>query len=270
MTTKTTRIWDSIDAMAGSAAVLAEWRLLVGDDFDYFQQFLYSNDQRALDYPCTHSRRCGCRHEIIPHPSGKLTAACRCTPAECKSIPLKQADTLLHHVGVWSIAEATRLAFGLERICKRFNPLQRETDVHDVGLIGLKKHSVHLVCGRGHDELLSEIDHLLQYPGGFFLLVTPTAKHHSNSTAGLGEREPSGGHHRDQGGRGQDRKPAGDSDPAESGGVAQTALAGGRAGLLLHEHGRSIQGHDASREPSAAGGVGESERHQRGSIKAGR
>ena len=114
MTTKATPIWNSIDAMAGSAAVLAEWRLLAGQDFPPFSEFLTSTEKRALDYPCTHTQRCGCRHEVITHANGKLAAACRCEPMECKSIPLKAPDVLLYQIWMGGIVDEVRLAFGLE------------------------------------------------------------------------------------------------------------------------------------------------------------
>jgi hypothetical protein len=176
---KPTRIWESIDNMAGAAAVLAEWRMLTGDDYENFRAFLYPDEKPALDYPCIHPQPCRCRHEIIHHADGKLSAACCCEPPECKSLTLKKSDILLYSVSIFQVAEATRLAFGLERGYERFNPFWRETETLRFGEIGIKKHSAFLICGQQHDELLHEIDRLLGIHGDFFLIFTPTSNNHS-------------------------------------------------------------------------------------------
>lgn len=166
--------------MAGSAAVLAEWRQLAGNDFENFQSFLYTNDKKALDYPCTQPRPCGCRHEIVRHANGRLAAACQCTPPECRSIPLKQADLLLYEISFRDIANAARRAFGLEQSYQGVDPFIREIDIFDAGEIGLKKYPVKFLCCHHHDIMLSVIDSLLHHPGGSFLLITPTAQRHSD------------------------------------------------------------------------------------------
>jgi hypothetical protein len=70
-------LWRSLEALTPAAAVLAEWGLLTGSEFDQAGAFLRPANRLALSYPCTGQPRCACRHEVVDLDDGRIIAPWR-------------------------------------------------------------------------------------------------------------------------------------------------------------------------------------------------
>src|ERR1035441_7659249 len=105
MKTNPVKVWKSLEALATPSAVLAEWREVLGGDFEWSFDFLRAGGGLALDSPCTNRPRCGCRHEVVPL---SMVAACRCEPRDCESIPLEPKDVLVYAFDTGKLCAAIR------------------------------------------------------------------------------------------------------------------------------------------------------------------
>lgn len=194
MKNSNTGVWNSLEENSATAATLAEWQDALGSDFANFTAFLQGIDRKTLDYPCTNRPACGCRHEVVALGTGRIVAACRCEPRECDSIELQTQDILLYKINMRKVAGAVHNAFDfdLRLVLKRYDPLETPSDCYYVGSFGAEMFKANLVCGRDEHALLAEIDELRHRPGRPFLLITPTARHHSEVVRAKLKRNHSG------------------------------------------------------------------------------
>src|SRR5687767_7836193 len=92
--------------------VPAAWRMRLGDDYDtVYRAFLRTMPGRSTAYPCP--RECGCGHEIIRHPTGRIVAVCRCEEWNCDDIPLTDEETMILGLNRARLSSVIARAFGL-------------------------------------------------------------------------------------------------------------------------------------------------------------
>ena len=70
-------LWRALESLAGGA-VMAEWALELGDEFECSRHWLRPNGSTAKDHPCTNRFPCECRHRVEPSRPGVWMAVCDC------------------------------------------------------------------------------------------------------------------------------------------------------------------------------------------------
>ncbi|HOC55385.1 MAG TPA: hypothetical protein PKI20_07180 [Verrucomicrobiota bacterium] len=189
MKTKRVKVWKSLESLATPSAVLAEWREILGGDFEWFQAFLRAGDATALEYPCTNKPRCGCRHEVVPL---SMVAACRCEDRGCESIPLEPKDVLAHVLDTVKFCAAIRseLKFGA--------PAEGEGTVVDgmlgtwwVGTYGAVRSAVFLMIRLTEADFVAELERVAGIWGEPFVVLAPTARHQTAGVRGILRRQRS-------------------------------------------------------------------------------
>lgn len=105
------RLWRSLEFLPGLAAVEAEWKALLDDDYTLVRKaFLVDSGKFASSYPCPHE--CGCTHQVVRYSDGSIVAVCRCEPSSCDDIHLRAEDTAIFQFDMSKFGRAIRKALG--------------------------------------------------------------------------------------------------------------------------------------------------------------
>lgn len=107
------RFWAALESVPGLCAVTAEWRSLLGEEYQAAARLLRPTGRSAEAYPCTAPRACACAHEVIEHGPDDLASVCRCDPRECDARALTRADVLLYEVNRRQLSDAVAAALGV-------------------------------------------------------------------------------------------------------------------------------------------------------------
>lgn len=108
------RFWTALESVPGIAAVPAEWKLLLGEEYESARRFFRPDGRIATSYPCTRSDNCGCTHGIILHAPDDIVAVCRCEPRRCEPFALTREDILVYEVDRQAVSNAVATALGAE------------------------------------------------------------------------------------------------------------------------------------------------------------
>ncbi len=169
-------LWRSLETLTKPAAVLAEWRLLTGDEFDRVLPFLRRTDRQSDTFPCTHRPACGVRHDVEEMEDGvSFRAVSRDDVVNCRPFLLQPRDLLIHELDTLKLCGAIRTAFGFQSAA--VGALNGAVKSHAVGVRGAARSRVLLTIGANEDRLLREIEVLLGLIGAPFILLTPTPTH---------------------------------------------------------------------------------------------
>jgi hypothetical protein len=168
--------------------VTAEWRSLLGDDFDEAEPLL-----RVLDlsptYPCPSPAGRGCPRKVVER-RGQLLAVCNDTPRSCESIPLNREDIVLREVRMEELAAIVARTLDLEPNVSTSRP---GGEIWSLGSLGLRPGAAlpsFFYSGRHSGRFDRGIGRLLRENAGPFVLVAARSLLSSpGQTAGLRRRK---------------------------------------------------------------------------------
>lgn len=112
MRKKPSRIWRAFESPAGLARSGAEWRRILGPEFDSLRPYLRARQKQATSVPCPAKRSCGCYHGVVSHGHEDLVAVCRCEDRRCPTAPVSRADVVVYEVHTGGLGAAIAAAFG--------------------------------------------------------------------------------------------------------------------------------------------------------------
>jgi hypothetical protein len=174
-------IWSSLEQFINPATVMAEWRAGLGADYTNTLPLLWSNGDQAKEYPCTNNPSCGCDHEIIVHAQDRIVAACRCDPAECKTINLQPRDVLIFALDSRKFCRAIRTAFNFYAPQDERATPYGAPHAWPVGAYGALHSPVYLIIRQSEREFMKEVEGLIAGQAGPFILLAPTKIHHTHT-----------------------------------------------------------------------------------------
>lgn len=186
---KRTGIWTCLERFLSPATVLVEWQDVLGQDFDNAKAFLRTTAEQADEYPCTNRPPCDCAHEIIPHGPGRIVAACRCDPGNCKTIRLQPRDVVIHALDPRKLCRAIRRAFKFDAPPDERAILYGAPNAWPVGTYGPLHSPVYLVIRPSEPEFLKEIEGLITGQTDPFLLLAPTQRHRTPTVQAVLQRQ---------------------------------------------------------------------------------
>ena len=174
--------WPALEALSGGA-VMAEWALELGDEFERARSFLRSSGINADTYPCTNRFACECRHRVEPLRRGGWVAVCDC--GGCEPIRLSEREVALFEPDVARLAEAVLILCGWD--------VQVVTTtvrgVWQAGTLGEERTPVFWWAGKSEDHLRRAVDELVHGGTMPFAVLTPTRAHLSLRIEALLKRE---------------------------------------------------------------------------------
>ena len=165
-------LWRALESLSGGA-VIAEWALELGDEFERSRHFLRPSGTTARDYPCTNRFRCQCRHRIEPSRQGGWMAVCDC--GGCPPIRLNDPDVVEFKIDARQLLSAVTILCGWEA---RFGStvVQR---VWQMATVGDQQRPVLWWAGASEGQLREAADALVTAGLAPFVLITPTRNHWS-------------------------------------------------------------------------------------------
>ena len=176
-------LWRSLDAVPALAAVLNEWKRELGNDFARARPFLQATPEQSAEHPCMNQPDCGCVHRVAP-PGRRtgLVAACECG---CPVFSLEPKDVVVFALDVAKLGDTARraLTFGPPASSAGHGRCRR------VGAAGAAQLPVFFCAPADDAALVRELDGLLAAKAGPFIVLTPTAAHHSPVVESMQGRE---------------------------------------------------------------------------------
>ena len=102
-------LWRWLEHYAGPVAVPAQWRQRLGADYETVRPiYLRKRDGRAYVHPCPHG--CGCDHELVWHPDGRIVAVCQCESEDCDAFEVPPEEAVMLEVNLPRVARAVGAA----------------------------------------------------------------------------------------------------------------------------------------------------------------
>jgi hypothetical protein len=174
-----TGFWRSFDVLVTGEAVPADWRREMGAEFEAGNEYLQCTGRWHDRHPCTSATPCGCEHRVGHLGGERFSAACSCPEADCPTFRLQREDVLLHRVDAEGLGGSIRRAFGFEK-----PELKLRNVLHCgwgciAGGLGPKRHPAVLLSCLDENELLWQLDELLEFQMECGLIMTPTARLHT-------------------------------------------------------------------------------------------
>jgi len=175
-------LWRALEAMETPAAVLAEWRLLAGADYEAARVFLRPTQRVAAEYPCVAPDRCGCRHEVVEIDETRYLARCQCGMGDCPAPRLSAQDLIVYELDWERFGGAIALALGFEQVESR-GVFASVPKVRCVGKHSATQALVFLAICPSEAQLLANLQCLAALERDPFFLLTPTPGHRSEVIA---------------------------------------------------------------------------------------
>ncbi len=182
------RVWRAAEETGSVPAVKAEWRSLLGDDFDAAQAYL-----RVLGvsghFPCPSPAGRGCPRKIVER-RGQLQAMCGDSPRVCETVVVSKDDILILEVRMEELATTTARTLGLEPHVSTSRP---GGEIWSLGALALAPGSdlpAFFYSGRHAGRFDRGVGRLLRENAGAFLLIAARSLLASpGQTAGLRRRK---------------------------------------------------------------------------------
>jgi len=165
-------LWRALESLSGGA-VMAEWALELGDEFERSRHLLRPSGSKARDYPCTNRFPCECRHRIEASRSGGWMAVCDC--GGCPPIRLSDAGVVEFEPDARQVLSALTILCGWEG---RFGQTAVR-HVRQMAAIGDPQRPVLWWAGGSEAQLRESVDALVTAGLAPFALMTPTRSHWS-------------------------------------------------------------------------------------------
>ena len=162
--------WRALEALP-DGAVMADWALELGNEFEAAQPLLQPTEAQAETFPCTNRFRCECRHRVEPDGRGGWVAVCDCDQG-CAPLPVAPKDVLVYASNDSKLSAAIAKGLGLRLAANHSLPGSGRTLL--LGTYGQLRSSAYLVRARDAGGMAREVERLFMMQRDPFIVVTAT------------------------------------------------------------------------------------------------
>jgi hypothetical protein len=106
------RFWQAVESITTHAAVGAEWRSLLGDDFELLRPLFRPRAALAESYPCVSEHGVGLPSRVVQHGPEDFVAVCTDSG---ESMPLRRADLVVYELDLRLLAVRVAEALDIEQ-----------------------------------------------------------------------------------------------------------------------------------------------------------
>jgi len=166
------RFWRTLESVPGPAAVVAEWRRLLGPEYDLVRGFLRPCGDLAESYPCPDPKNVGTAHKVVHHGPDEIVGVC---PDGCPPTRLTRADIIVWELDRVALDKAVAEALALHPVPEsQADGLPKTTRVGTYVPYADFRFPVFLTVRMEPDEFRQIADALLAYEESPFILLAPT------------------------------------------------------------------------------------------------
>jgi hypothetical protein len=167
-------LWSALEQVPGLSGVTADWKKLLGTEYEQVLGFLRPNGKFASSYPCPCSVDCGCYHGVVEHAPDDIVAVCRCEPRRCKTIPIDKTDTVIYAIDRSALNAAIATALQLVPGNEAVDGLYMTSRIATYSPFGGFRFPVYLTMQIEPDDFQRVVDALLARNDQPFILLAPT------------------------------------------------------------------------------------------------
>lgn len=172
------RLWRSLEALPGLAAIPAFWEFHCGADVELLRPHLRVTNLEEGSYPCPRSAWPHCPRRIVDYGNGQYAALCRDPHGLCERIELTRKDVLVHELDLAAFTRALAKLLGIHWQ----TPEERHDGIFAIGLSTRREtraQPVFLAILPDSARFRSSVQQLLLGQSGPLVLMTPTNRHHT-------------------------------------------------------------------------------------------
>jgi len=153
---------------------VAEWRGLLGGEFEAASRLLSPDSSRASAHPCSAPKPCGCYHDVIEHGPEDIVAVCSCRPRRCETLTLTQADIVVYELDRRALGDGIAAALGAVAQHAPVTGLQRTWSIGTYVSRPGHPLPVHLTVQTEPADFARVAEALVARAAGPFILAAPT------------------------------------------------------------------------------------------------
>ncbi len=172
------RLWQSLEALPGLAAIPAFWEFHCGADVELLRPHLRVTDMEDGSYPCPRPGWPHCPRRIVDYGNGQYSALCRDPHGLCERIELTRRDVLIHELDLAAFTRALAAPLGIHWQ----SPKERHDGIFAIGLSTRREtraQPVFLAILPDSARFRASVQQLLLGQSGPLVLMTPTSRHHT-------------------------------------------------------------------------------------------
>ncbi|MBF0628230.1 MAG: hypothetical protein HQL91_08405 [Magnetococcales bacterium] len=169
------RLWSALELLPGLSSVLAEWRQLLGVEFEVSRQLLRPTRHRAEFYPCPNPGGEGCPRRVVDRGERGLVAVCGDAQGGCRDLVLTPKDLVVYELDRGRLGLLTAVALGATPItCIPVNPLRETLRIGEYHPRAGDRFPLFLTIQPNSAQLREVAFTLLRTEPKPFILVIPT------------------------------------------------------------------------------------------------
>lgn len=172
------RLWQSLEALPGLAAIPAFWECHCGADVELLRPHLRVTDLEEGSYPCPRPGWPYCPRRIVDYGDGQYAALCRDPHGLCERIELTRKDVLVQELDLAAFTRALATPLGIHWQ----TPRERHDGIFAIGLSTRREtraQPVFLAILPDRARFRASVQQLLLGQSGPLVLMTPTSRHHT-------------------------------------------------------------------------------------------
>ena len=164
------KFWQTLESLPGLAAITAEWRALLGTDYDAVRGFLQPTTREATAYRSPQPGR-NCVHKVVKHGPGDYVGVC---PNGCGPVSLLKSDVIIYELDTAVLGRAVAQALSIEHTQSPVASLPKTARIGTYAPYAGFRFPVYLTIRAEPDEFGQAIHGLMASTDGPFILLAPT------------------------------------------------------------------------------------------------
>lgn len=168
------QMWRALESPPGLIRSAADWKRLLGADYEVAKKFLRIREGLATSIPCHATPPCGCDHAVIVHSPDDIVSVCRCSPKRCSTISINRLDAVIYEVNLSEFGAAIADALSIKHEERSVDGLSMTWQIGTyVPRIGLRI-PLFLTVQNDSEDFKHSVTSLIAVGNSPFVLLAPT------------------------------------------------------------------------------------------------
>lgn len=171
------RMWRVLESPPGLIRSTADWKRLLGGDYEVAKKFLRIREGLVTSIHCHATPPCGCDHAVIVHSPDDIVSVCRCSPKRCPTTSINRLDAVIYEVNLSEFGAAIADALSIKHEERSVDGLSMTWQIGTyVPRIGLRI-PLFLTVQNDSEDFKHSVTSLIAVGDIPFVLLAPTDDH---------------------------------------------------------------------------------------------